>query len=99
MREWTGGLLEFCSTKCSQGKCHPIVSKLSSNHNFYRYPPFYDANPYDIYKRIAIGYYEFPANVSMAARQLIAGLLEQDLSKRLGCLVTGAEDIKNNPWF
>jgi serine/threonine protein kinase len=40
------------------------------------YPPFYDANPYDIYRRIAIGYYEFPTNVSMAGRQLIAGLLE-----------------------
>lgn len=63
------------------------------------YPPFYDANPYDIYRRIAIGCYEFPANVSMAGRQLIAGLLEQDLSKRLGCLSGGAEDIKNNPWF
>ena len=35
----------------------------------------------------------------MAGRQLIAGLLEQDLSKRLGCLSGGAEDIKNNPWF
>lgn len=65
----------------------------------FRYPPFYDANPYDIYRRIAIGCYEFPANVSMAGRQLIAGLLEQDLSKRLGCLSGGAEDIKNNPWF
>ena len=43
---------------------------------YYRYPPFYDANPYDIYRRIAIGYYEFPTNVSMAGRQLIAGLLE-----------------------
>ena len=41
-----------------------------------RYPPFYDTNPYDIYKRIAIGYYEFPANVSMTGRSLIAGLLE-----------------------
>jgi len=32
------------------------------------YPPFYDANPYDIYRRIAIGCYEFPANVSMPGR-------------------------------
>jgi tetratricopeptide (TPR) repeat protein len=59
----------------------------------------YDKYQEDIYRRIAIGCYEFPANVSMAGRQLIAGLLEQDLSKRLGCLSGGAEDIKNNPWF
>lgn len=58
------------------------------------YPPFYDTNAYDIYKRIAVGYYEFAANVCMPGRQLIAGLLESDLSKRLGCLVGGAEDIK-----
>lgn len=30
---------------------------------------------------------------------MIAGLLEQDVSKRLGCLSGGAEDIKNNEWF
>ncbi len=35
----------------------------------------------------------------MPARQLISGLLEQDLSKRLGCLSGGAEDIKRNQWF
>jgi serine/threonine protein kinase len=32
------------------------------------YPPFYDQNPYDIYRRIAVGYYEFPNHVSMSAR-------------------------------
>lgn len=63
------------------------------------YPPFYDTNPYDIYRRIAIGYYEFPEKISMAGRQLIAGLLEQDLSKRLGCLSGGAADIQSNEWF
>ena len=35
----------------------------------------------------------------MTARQLIAGFLEQDISKRLGCLSGGVEDIKNNEWF
>jgi hypothetical protein len=92
-RESIGGLSEFYCTKCCQGKYCFLIFMV------FRYPPFYDANPYDIYRRIAIGCYEFPANVSMAGRQLIAGLLEQDLSKRLGCLSGGAEDIKNNPWF
>lgn len=63
------------------------------------YPPFYDSNPYDIYKRIAIGFYEFPSSITMEARSLISGFLEQDLSKRLGCLINGAENIKNNAWF
>lgn len=63
------------------------------------YPPFYDANPYDIYRRIAVGYFEFPDAVSPTGRQLIDGLLQQDLTKRLGCLSGGAEDIKNNQWF
>lgn len=35
----------------------------------------------------------------MTGRSLIAGLLEPDLSKRLGCLSGGAEDIKANAWF
>ena len=35
----------------------------------------------------------------MSARHLIAGFLEQDILKRLGCLSGGTEDIKNNEWF
>ena len=35
----------------------------------------------------------------MNVRKLITGLLEQDLSKRLGCMVNGAEDIKQHIWF
>jgi len=30
---------------------------------------------------------------------LISGLLEQDISKRLGCQHKGAEDIKTHEWF
>lgn len=32
------------------------------------YPPFYDVNPYDIYRRIAVGYFEFPDTISIQAR-------------------------------
>ena len=88
----TGGRWASSFTRCSQGKFLFALTLV-------RYPPFYDTNPYEIYKAIAIGYYEFPANVVMAGRSLIAGLLEQDVSKRLGCLSGGAEDIKNNNWF
>ena len=58
------------------------------------YPPFYDQNPYEVYRRITVGYFEYPAQVPINARRLISSLLEQDLSKRLGCMVNGAKDIK-----
>ena len=35
----------------------------------------------------------------MPARELIAGFLDQNISKRLGCLRGGAEDIKRMDWF
>ena len=63
------------------------------------YPPFYDKTPSDIYRRIAIGYYEFPDHIEILTRQLISGLLEQEVPKRLGCMKGGIEDIKSNPWF
>ena len=63
------------------------------------YPPFYDPNPLDIHRKIAIGYFEFPEVVIMQARELIAGLLNQDITQRLGCLSKGAEDIKQCQWF
>jgi hypothetical protein len=64
--------------KCYPGKYFVLLVNKPRLKIFseFRYPPFYDSNPYDIYRRIAVGYYEFPQNVSMAARQLIAGLLE-----------------------
>ena len=63
------------------------------------YPPFYDQNPYEVYRRITVGYFDFPAQISINGRKLITGLLESDLSKRLGCMVNTAEDVKNHPWF
>jgi protein kinase A len=49
------------------------------------YPPFYDTNTYEIYKKISIGYFDFPMCIPMNARKLINALLEPDLSQRLGC--------------
>ena len=39
------------------------------------YPPFYDKNTYEIYKKITIGHFEFPNDIMINARQLISGLL------------------------
>lgn len=51
------------------------------------YPPFYDDNPYEIYRKISIGYYEFPPTISLNARKLIDALLNPDNAKRLGCMI------------
>lgn len=52
-----------------------------------------------MYKRIALGYFEFPSRVEMQAKMLISGLLEKNISRRLGCMSAGAEDIKKMEWF
>ena len=59
--ELTGGLLEFYYMKWYLGKYSIIFIFFKCFiYVYYRYPPFYDSNPYEIYKRIAIGFYEFP---------------------------------------
>jgi protein kinase A len=50
------------------------------------YPPFYDTNIYETYRKITIGKYEFPQSVPMNARSLISMLLQIDPNRRLGCL-------------
>lgn len=59
------------------------------------YPPFYDNNPYDIYRKISIGYYEFPPTISLNARKLIDALLNPDISKRLGCMIVSSKTPSN----
>jgi serine/threonine protein kinase len=50
-------------------------------------------------KRIALGYFEFSSQVNVSARALISGLLEKNLSRRLGCTDGGAEEIMRMEWF
>ena len=63
------------------------------------YPPFYDENPFEVYRQITVGEFEFPSQVVTNAREIIIGLLEPDLSKRMGCMVNAAKDIKESNWF
>ena len=30
------------------------------------YPPFYDQNPYEVYRRITVGFFDFPAQISIS---------------------------------
>ncbi len=62
-------------------------------------PPFEDENQMELYKKIVKGQFTFPPYVSPNARDLISKLLSADLSKRLGNLAGGTQDIINHPWF
>jgi|TARA_B100000524_G_scaffold346425_1_gene246585 serine/threonine protein kinase len=63
------------------------------------YPPFYDDDPLGIYQKILEGKIKFPWHIERHAKSLIKGLLTADLSKRLGNLKAGAEDVKKHKWF
>ena len=52
-----------------------------------------------MFKRITVGYFEYSSQVSMEARNLISGLLEKNITRRLGCMVGSSEDIKKMDWF
>ncbi len=62
-------------------------------------PPFEDENQMELYKKIVKGQFTFPSYVSATAKDLISKLLSADLSKRLGNLAGGTQDIINHPWF
>eukprot|EP00439_Symbiodinium_sp_Y106_P032835 s4304_g3.t3 len=63
------------------------------------YPPFYDENPYGIYQKVLKGHVDFPRHFDVKAKDLIQRLLQQDRSKRLGCLKAGVEDVKKHKWY
>lgn len=61
-------------------------------------PPFYDANRSRMYIKILNEDLEMPTYLSKSAKQLIAGLLEKDPTRRLGCS-EGIEEIKSHLWL
>ena len=42
------------------------------------FPPFYDENPWTIYKKIIDGHFEFPSNFDVKSKDLIKKLLNWD---------------------
>ncbi|GAA6063530.1 hypothetical protein JCM10212_006703 [Sporobolomyces blumeae] len=63
------------------------------------YPPFFADNPLEIYEKILTGKFQGPNHVDPVAKDLIRRLLTADLTKRLGNLSGGAEDVKMHRWF
>ncbi|KAK9823340.1 hypothetical protein WJX72_002039 [[Myrmecia] bisecta] len=63
------------------------------------YPPFYDDDITNTYKKILTGRFLFPAHMSVTSRDLIRKLLQADLTKRYGGLAGGIGDIKSHPFF
>ena len=63
------------------------------------YPPFYDADTAETYRKIVDGGFAVPPHFSAAAKDLVARLLTADLSRRLGCLAGGGGDVRGHPWF
>jgi protein kinase A/protein kinase X len=49
------------------------------------YPPFYDCEPFGIYKKILAGIIEFPKFFSLRTKDLIRKLLNPEIKYRLGC--------------
>ena len=45
------------------------------------------------------GVFECPEDMSPGAASLIRGLCTKDVSKRLGRLANGADDLRNHPWY
>ncbi|KAK4147011.1 uncharacterized protein C8A04DRAFT_9320 [Dichotomopilus funicola] len=64
------------------------------------YTPFWDSgSPMKIYENILRGKVKYPAYVNPDAQNLLERLITADLTKRLGNLFGGSQDVKNHPWF
>lgn len=64
------------------------------------YTPFWDSgSPMKIYENILRGKVKYPAYVNPDAQNLLERLITPDLTKRLGNLYGGSQDVKNHPWF
>ncbi|KAL8371504.1 hypothetical protein RB595_001342 [Gaeumannomyces hyphopodioides] len=64
------------------------------------YTPFWDSgSPMKIYENIIQGKVKYPAYINPDAKDLLQRLITADLTKRLGNLYGGPQDVKNHQWF
>lgn len=64
------------------------------------FTPFWDpGSPVKIYENILRGKIKYPQYMHPDAVDLLSQLITPDLTKRLGNLHGGSEDVKRHPWF
>ncbi|KAA8650740.1 cAMP-dependent protein kinase catalytic subunit pkaC [Aspergillus tanneri] len=64
------------------------------------FTPFWDSgSPVKIYENILKGRIKYPPYLHPDAVDLLSQLITADLTKRLGNLHGGSQDVKNHPWF
>ncbi|KAI9204588.1 kinase-like domain-containing protein [Polychytrium aggregatum] len=63
------------------------------------HPPFFDDDHFKLYEKILACKLRFPPNFDPNAKDLIKRLLQPDLTKRLGNLRGGSQDVKDHKWF
>ena len=64
------------------------------------FPPFFAEQPLKIYEKIIAGRVRYPFHFTQELRSILRkGLLQGDLTKRLGNLKDGVEDIRGHEWF
>merc|ERR1719461_1144753 len=63
------------------------------------FPPFFDDEPIETYRKIIKGRIKFPRYFSVEARDLIKNLLRSKATRRLGVITGGADKIRNHPWY
>ncbi|KAI9807783.1 MAG: hypothetical protein M1825_005088 [Sarcosagium campestre] len=64
------------------------------------FTPFWDGgSPMKIYENISKGRVKYPPYIHPDAQGLLQQLITPDLTKRLGNLHGGSQDVKQHPWF
>jgi len=62
-------------------------------------PPFYSENPIQMQEKILLEPLHLPDNLSIAAKDLLARLLQRDPRRRLGSGPADAAEIRSHPFF
>ncbi|KAK5781462.1 cAMP-dependent protein kinase catalytic subunit TPK2 PWA37_003613 [Arxiozyma heterogenica] len=63
------------------------------------YTPFYDTTPMKTYEKILLGKVIYPPFFHPDVVDLLSKLITSDLTRRIGNLQSGSQDIKSHPWF
>jgi len=63
------------------------------------FPPFFDDEPIETYRKIIKGRIKFPRYFSGESKDLIKNLLRSKATRRLGVITGGADKIRNHPWY